>query len=110
VSLQWRRLLKARLFELADKSTLFLDEIGELQPQIQVKLLRVLDGQRITPGWKSENHRRRARGRATNQDLELAVKEGRFADLFHASANSKLRFPLRERPRHCRAVIDHFSR
>src|SRR6202043_1037266 len=36
---------KPGLFELADKSTIFLDEIGELQPQIQVKLLRVLDGQ-----------------------------------------------------------------
>ena len=35
---------KPGLFELADKSTIFLDEIGELQPQIQVKLLRVLDG------------------------------------------------------------------
>ena len=54
---------KPGLFELADKSTIFLDEIGELQPQVQVKLLRVLDGAAVLPsGWKSENHCRCARG------------------------------------------------
>ena len=54
---------KPGLFELADKSTIFLDEIGELQPQIQVKLLRVLDGAALLPpGRKSKDHRRRARG------------------------------------------------
>ncbi len=70
---------KPGLFELADKSTIFLDEIGELQPQIQVKLLRVLDG---APYYRLGGNRKITVDvrvvAATNQDLELAVKEGRF--------------------------------
>ena len=65
---------KPGLFELADKSTIFLDEIGELQPQIQVKLLRVLDG---APYYRLGGNRKITVDvrvvAATNQDLELAV-------------------------------------
>src|SRR6202521_6343270 len=92
---------KPGLFELADKSTIFLDEIGELQPQIQVKLLRVLDG---APYYRLGGHRKITVDvrvvAATNQDLELAVKEGRFRkDLFHRLSQFQLRVPpLRERP------------
>ena len=102
---------KPGLFELADKSTIFLDEIGELQPQIQVKLLRVLDG---APYYRLGGHRKITVNvrvvAATNQDLELAVKEGRFRkDLFHRLSQFQLRVPpLRERPEDVAALARHF--
>jgi PAS domain S-box-containing protein len=102
---------KPGLFELADKSTIFLDEIGELQPQIQVKLLRVLDGQ---PYYRLGGNRKITVDvrvvAATNQDLELAVKEGRFRnDLFHRLSQFQLRVPpLRERPEDVVALARHF--
>jgi transcriptional regulator with PAS, ATPase and Fis domain len=102
---------KPGLFELADKSTIFLDEIGELQPQIQVKLLRVLDG---APYYRLGGNRKITTDvrvvAATNQDLELAVKEGRFRkDLFHRLSQFQLRVPpLRERPEDIVALARHF--
>lgn len=102
---------KPGLFELADKGTIFLDEIGELQTQIQVKLLRVLDG---APYYRLGGNRKIAVDvrvvAATNQDLELAVKEGRFRkDLFHRLSQFQLRVPpLRERPEDVSALAQHF--
>ncbi len=102
---------KPGLFELADKSTIFLDEIGELQPQIQVKLLRVLDG---APYFRLGGHHKITVDvrvvAATNQDLDLAVKEGRFRkDLFHRLSQFQLRVPpLRERPEDISALAQHF--
>jgi PAS domain S-box-containing protein len=102
---------KPGLFELADKSTIFLDEIGELQPQIQVKLLRVLDGQ---PYYRLGGNRKITVDvrvvAATNQVLELAVKEGRFRqDLYHRLSQFQLRVPpLRERPEDIVALARHF--
>ncbi len=102
---------KPGLFEMADKSTIFLDEIGELQPQIQVKLLRVLDG---APFFRLGGNRKITVDvrvvAATNQDLELAVKEGRFRkDLFHRLGQFQLRVPpLRERPEDIAALARHF--
>ncbi len=102
---------KPGLFELADKSTIFLDEIGELQPQIQVKLLRVLDG---APYFRLGGHHKITVDvrvvAATNQDLEVAVKEGRFRkDLFHRLSQFQLRVPpLRERPEDIAALANHF--
>jgi DNA-binding protein Fis len=99
------------LFELADKGTIFLDEIGELQTQVQVKLLRVLDGQ---PYYRLGGHRKITVDvrvvAATNQDLELAVKEGRFRkDLYHRLSQFQLRVPpLRERPEDVVALAQHF--
>jgi PAS domain S-box-containing protein len=104
---------KAGLFELADKGTLFLDEIGELQLQTQVKLLRVLDGQ---PFYRLGGHRKiKVDVRivaATNQDLDAAVKAGRFReDLFHRLGQFQLRVPpLRERPEDIVALAEHFLR
>ncbi len=104
---------KPGLFELADKGTLFLDEIGELQIQTQVKLLRVLDGQ---PFYRLGGHRKiKVDVRivaATNQDLEAAVKNGRFReDLFHRLGQFQLRVPpLRERPEDIVALAEHFLR
>ena len=102
---------KPGLFEMADKSTIFLDEIGELQPQIQVKLLRVLDG---APYYRLGGHRKITVDvrvvAATNQDLELAVQEGRFRkDLYHRLSQFQLRVPpLRERPEDVSALAQHF--
>jgi PAS domain S-box-containing protein len=104
---------KPGLFEMADKGTLFLDEIGELQLQTQVKLLRVLDGQ---PFYRLGGHRKiKVDVRivaATNQDLETAVKEGRFRrDLFHRLGQFQLRVPpLRDRPEDIVALAEHFLR
>jgi len=102
---------KPGLFELADKGTLFLDEIGELQPQVQVKLLRVLDG---APYYRLGGHRKIMVDvrvvAATNQDLELAVKEGRFRkDLYHRLRQFQLRVPaLRERLDDIAVLAQHF--
>ena len=104
---------KPGLFEMADRGTLFLDEIGELQLQTQVKLLRVLDGQ---PFYRLGGHRKiKVDVRivaATNQDLEAAVREGRFRqDLFHRLGQFQLRVPaLRERPEDIVALAEHFLR
>src|ERR1700693_5770325 len=104
---------KPAIFELADKGSLFLDEIGDLQLQTQVKLLRVLDGQ---PFYRLGGHRKiRVDVRivaATNQDLEAAVKDGRFRqDLFHRLGQFALRVPpLRERPEDVVALAEHFLR
>jgi two-component system response regulator AtoC len=104
---------KPGLFEMADKGTIFLDEIGELQLQTQGKLLRVLDGQ---PFYRLGGHRKiKVDVRivaATNQDLEVAVKEGRFRkDLFHRLGQFQLSVPpLRERPEDIVALAEHFLR
>ena len=104
---------KPGLFEMAEKGSLFLDEIGELQLHTQVKLLRVLDGQ---PFYRLGGHRKiKVDVRivaATNQDLEAAVKDGRFRkDLFHRLGQFQLRVPpLRERPEDIVALAEHFLR
>ncbi len=104
---------KPGLFELADKGTLFLDEIGELPLQMQVKLLRVLDGHTF---YRLGGHRKiKVDVRivaATNQDLEAAVHAGRFRqDLFHRLSQFRLSVPpLRERPEDVVALAEHFLR
>jgi transcriptional regulator with GAF, ATPase, and Fis domain len=72
-------------FEVANQSTLFLDEIGELQPEVQVKLLRVLQDRVIERLGSNQPIRVDVRIiAATNRDLEKAVHEGRFReDLFY---------------------------
>jgi len=91
---------KPGLFELAHQGTLFLDEVGELDPKMQVKLLRVLDG---VPYYRLGGVKKVAVDvrvvAATNQDLEKAVAEGRFrSDLYHRLSQFVLRVPaLRNR-------------
>ena len=91
---------KPGLFELAHQGTIFLDEIGELELKMQVKLLRVLDG---APYYRLGGTKKITVDvrvvAATNQELELAVAEGRFrSDLYHRLSQITLRVPaLRKR-------------
>src|SRR5437764_4926860 len=104
---------KPGLFELAHTGTLFLDEVGELEPRVQVKLLRVLDG---TPYYRVGGLRKVTADTrivaATNQDLEAAVATRRFrGDLFHRLNQCPIRVPpLRERPDDILPIAEHFLR
>jgi formate hydrogenlyase transcriptional activator len=87
-------------FELADGGSLFLDEIGELPLDTQVKLLRALQEQELEPVGSNETVRVNVRViAATNRNLEQAVADGRFrADLYYRLNVIPLRVPaLRER-------------
>jgi formate hydrogenlyase transcriptional activator len=87
-------------FELADKSTIFLDEIGELPLETQTKLLRVLQDQELERVGGAETIKVDVRViAATNRDLAAEVERGRFrADLFYRLNIFPIRIPpLRER-------------
>jgi PAS domain S-box-containing protein len=87
-------------FKLADGGTIFLDEVGELPMDTQVKLLRVLQEQEFEPIGSSRTIKVNVRVvAATNRDLEELVGEGKFrADLFYRLNVVPLRVPaLRER-------------
>ncbi len=105
--------MKPGLFELAHQGTLLLDEIGDLDPKIQVKLLRVLDG---VPYYRLGGSKKVSVDvrvvAATNRDLEELVEAGQFRrDLYHRLAQFKLEIPpLRERPEDLLAIADHFLR
>lgn len=87
-------------FKLADGGTIFLDEVGELPLDTQVKLLRVLQEQEFEPIGSSRTIKVNVRVvAATNRDLQELVREGKFrADLFYRLNVVPLRVPaLRER-------------
>jgi len=87
-------------FELADGGTIFLDEIGDLAPEVQVKFLRVLQEGEFERVGSSRTMRVDVRViAATHRDLELEVAEGRFrADLYYRLSVYPIRVPsLHER-------------
>ncbi|MBN2725944.1 sigma 54-interacting transcriptional regulator [Candidatus Mcinerneyibacteriota bacterium] len=100
-------------FHLARGGTIFLDEIGELSPAMQVKLLRVLQDKTFEPlgGTQTENSNARVIA-ATNRDLEEEVKAGRFReDLFYRINVIRLHLPpLRERQEDIPLLTEQFIR
>ncbi|MBN8874129.1 MAG: sigma-54-dependent Fis family transcriptional regulator [Rhodospirillales bacterium] len=97
------------LFERADGGTVFLDEIGEVSPAFQVKLLRVLQEGEIRPLGSGKTRKVDVRViAATNKDLEVEVRAKRFrADLFYRLAGMIIRLPaLADRPDDLPLLID----
>ena len=102
---------KQGLFEIADGGTIFLDEIGETEPGMQVRLLRVLQDGEIRPLGSSETRKVNVRViAATNKDLEKAVEDGRFReDLFYRLRVVQIEVPpLRARRSDIPALAHHF--
>jgi two-component system, NtrC family, response regulator HupR/HoxA len=91
---------KKGLFEMADKGTFFLDEIGDTSPAMQVKLLRVLQEGTFTPVGSTETRKVDVRiVAATNRNLKEMVEAGTFReDLYYRLNVINIRVPpLRER-------------
>jgi DNA-binding NtrC family response regulator len=105
--------LKHGLFEVGNSGTIFLDEVGEMSPEMQAKLLRVLETGRFRRlGGTHETAVDVRVISATNRDLRRAITRGHFReDLFFRLASLTIEVPpLRERPEDIRALLEHFTR
>ena len=99
------------LFEAANRGTIFLDEIGEMSPAMQVKLLRVLQEKKVRPVGAHDELPIDARViAATNRDLKKMSNEGTFReDLFYRISVIPISLPpLRDRREDIPELVDHF--
>lgn len=98
-------------FEFANKGTILLDEIGDMGPNLQAKLLRVLERKEYTPLGSNEVHKLNARVIAsTNKDLRQLMNEKKFRDdLFFRLNVVEIKIPpLRERRQDLPLLFSHF--
>src|SRR5437899_2811902 len=101
------------LFRGANEGTIFLDEIAELPPELQVKLLRVLQEMSVRPVGSTKAHPVDVRViAATNRNLEQAMHAGTFRqDLFYRLNVIRIQLPgLRERREDTSSLVNHFIR
>jgi transcriptional regulator with GAF, ATPase, and Fis domain len=104
---------KKGFLEVAEGGTVFLDEVGELSPLLQAKLLRVLQEREFVRVGGTRPIKINVRFlAATNKDLQKAVKEGGFrGDLFHRLNVISIELPaLREHPQDIALLAEHFAR
>jgi len=104
---------KQGAFRAADQGTLFLDELGELPLDVQVKLLRVLETRRVRPVGEVQERPVEVRiVAATHRDLPGLVAEGQFReDLFHRIFVLPIEVPaLRERPEDVMLLARYFGK
>lgn len=100
-------------FQLANKGTIFLDEIGDMSLDLQVKLLRVIQEREFTPVGASRPVSVDVRiVAATHRDLQKMIAEGKFReDLYYRLSSVMLKTtPLRERPEDLEPLVVHFTR
>ena len=98
-------------FQLADRGTLVLDEIGDMPFDLQVKLLRVMEEQKVQPVGGNQSIQTDVRlVAATNKDLEGMALAGNFReDLFHRlNVLPVVVPPLRDRPQDIERLVQHF--
>ncbi len=104
---------KQGLFEVAHRGSLLLDEVGEMSPAMQAKLLQVLDTRELRRVGGTRVHRVDVRViAATNKDLAQEVRGGRFREdlYFRLNVVSLSIPPLRERKEDIPLLIDHFMK
>ncbi len=103
---------RAGKFEAANKGTIFLDEVGDMSLSAQAKVLRALQESKISRVGSDKDIKVDVRVvAATNKDLKMEIKEGRFReDLYHRLAVILIKVPaLNERRDDIPLLIDHFS-
>jgi len=104
---------KQGLFEVAEDGTLLMDEVGEMSPAMQAKLLQVLDTRELRRVGGTRVHRVNVRIiAATNKDLAQEVRTARFReDLYYRLNVVSLTIPpLRERKEDIPGLVEHFVR